>query len=199
MRPNLDKYFSSYGRWVEALKQKNKHLCLPVLGEDLNSPGKADVGDVRVKHALPLKPRSNLMILFVCFPFVNNLLLICFTFSTVAVLGVNSSQPKEMAGGQGVEARLLYLISKLTGKYFSQLGKYLINPHVFTLPIHLWVLITKKSTLSRTAFFCALSSSWQLWVPSTTRTMLCSSQKLATVSKGRIRPLWLDTFAENVK
>ena len=118
---------------------------------------------------------------------------VTFTFSTVAVLDVNCSQPNEMAGGQGVEARLLYLMFEVDWSVIFTTRKYLINPQVFTLPIHLWVLITKKSTLSRTAFFWELSSSWQLWVPSTTRMMLCSSQKLATVSRGRILPLWLDT------
>ena len=44
---------------------KLMHLCLPILGEYLNSPGKADVGDVTVEHALPLKPRSDLILIFV--------------------------------------------------------------------------------------------------------------------------------------
>ena len=54
---------------------------------------------------------------------MNRSVLVLFTFSTVAVLGVNCSQPKEMAGGQGVDARLLYLKFKVDRSVFFTMRK----------------------------------------------------------------------------
>ena len=69
---------------------------------------------------------------------------------------------------------------------------YLITPQVFTFPIHLCVLITKKSTISSTAR-CLPKNSWQLCVPSTTSLTSWSWHHRPTASRGRIRPLWLAT------